>query len=80
MTAAEALREILARARAICDGERIVGGPRAVAWDVGSIASRFLGIEWPGPKPQELETWRPEEKLLPPPGRKRRWQKPGKLP
>jgi hypothetical protein len=45
MTEAEALHAVLRRARAIIAGERLVGGPRAAAFDLGSIAAKALGEE-----------------------------------
>jgi hypothetical protein len=71
-----ALRGILERARAIAGGERLVGGPRAAAWDIGFIPDCFLGVEWRGPKPQEQDTSGAVLELLqPPPCGKRPWQK-----
>jgi hypothetical protein len=60
----EALREILRRAREIIAGERLVGGPRAVAFDLGSVAARFLREELReelnGPAPAAQATWEPQ--------------------
>jgi hypothetical protein len=44
MTYEEALREILRRALEIKGGIRLVGGPRAVADDLGSVAAKALGL------------------------------------
>jgi hypothetical protein len=40
-----ALAEIVRRGAAIMVGERLVGGPRAVAFDLASVAAKALGVE-----------------------------------
>lgn len=56
-----ALAEIIRRAAAVNVGERLVGGPRAVAFDLGSVAAKALGIEFLGPLSVEQHTWEPPE-------------------
>jgi hypothetical protein len=68
MSAAElhaALAEILRRGAAIIVGERLVGGPRAVAFDLAGVAAKALGVEFRGPPPVEQRTWlTPEEQEI----------------
>jgi hypothetical protein len=71
--ATAALQEILRRAQAIQDGQRFVGGPRAVAFDLGSIAGRALGVEVRAAN-EEQKTWHPLEQREP---QKRRKQQKG---
>jgi hypothetical protein len=59
-----ALQEILRRSQAIIDGQRFVGGPRACAFDLGSIAGRALGVEVRGAN-EEQKTWLPPERREP---------------
>jgi hypothetical protein len=39
-----ALQEVLRRARDIIGSVRLVGGPRAVAFDLGTVAAKVLGV------------------------------------
>ena len=55
-----ALVEILRRGQAIINGERFVGGPRAVAFDLATVASKVLCIEVRGAD-EEQKTWEPPE-------------------
>jgi hypothetical protein len=41
------LREILRRGREIMAGDRLVGGPRAVAFDLAGVAGKALSEETP---------------------------------
>jgi hypothetical protein len=62
MTAAElhaALAEIVRRGAAIIVGERVVGGPRAVAFDLAGVAARALGVELRSADVVQT-TWEPE--------------------
>ena len=72
MNAEAALREILRRGQDIIAGRRMAGGPRAVAFDLASVAGRALGIEvrgadavqgtWQAPKQRPPE--RKEQRRL----------------
>lgn len=42
-----ALAEIVRRGAAIINGTRLVGGPRAVAFDLASVAAKALGATLP---------------------------------
>jgi hypothetical protein len=59
-----ALEEILRRGQAIIDGQRFVGGPRAAAFDLISVAARALGVEIRGAN-EEQKTWVPPEQREP---------------
>jgi hypothetical protein len=66
MSAAElhaALAEIIRRGQAIINGTRLVGGPRAVAFDLTSVASRALGVELGGADVAQ-KTWQPPEERV----------------
>jgi hypothetical protein len=57
-----ALEEILRRGQAIVAGERFVGGPRAVAFDLCSIAGRALGVEVRGANEEQKTRVPPEQR------------------
>jgi hypothetical protein len=59
-----ALAEILRRGQAIIVGERLVGGPRAAAFDLASVAARALGVELRGGDAVQT-TWMPPEQQAP---------------
>jgi hypothetical protein len=66
MSAAElhaALAEILRRGAAIIVGERLVGGPRAVAFDLAGVAAKALGVELRGADVAQ-KTWQPPEEQV----------------
>jgi hypothetical protein len=54
-----ALAEILRRGQAIINGSRLVGGPRAAAFNLASVAAKALGVTLPSAD-AELRTWEPE--------------------
>ena len=59
-----ALAEIVKRAQAIIAGERLIGGPRSAAVDLGSVAARALGVELRAADAPQA-TWRPPERSAP---------------
>jgi hypothetical protein len=67
VNAETALREILRRGQDIIAGRRMAGRPRAVAFDVASIAGRALGIEARGADAVQGTWHTPEQR---PPERK----------
>jgi hypothetical protein len=66
---AAALAEILRRRQAIIDRTRLVGVPRAVAFDLAILAGQVLRVEVRGPEPVVQTTWKPEKQC---PVRRRR--------
>jgi hypothetical protein len=58
---AAALAEILRRRQAIIDRTRLVGGPRAMAFDLATVAGRILRVEVRAPGPVVQRTWELEE-------------------
>ncbi len=59
-----ALAEIVQRGAAIIVGERLVGRPRAAAFDLASVAAKALGVTLPSAD-AELRTWEPREQKAP---------------
>ena len=59
-----ALAEILRRGAAIIAGERLVGGPRAVAFDLASVAANAVGVELRSADVAQ-KTWQPPEEREP---------------